>query len=168
MLADLVEEEGAAVGELELADLAASTAPVKAPRSWPNSSLSRSVSGMAPQLMATKARRAAGSRGGGRCATSSLPVPLSPMISTLERVGATSRISSKSRSMGSELADDALEAVALVEHLAERRDLLFELLLLDQVHHPLAQLVEVDRLGQVVVGAHPHGLDRATRSSRRR
>ncbi len=60
---------------------------------------------------------------------------------------------------GRRAADDALEAVALVEHLAQVRDLLLELLLLDQVHHPLAQLVEIDGFGEVVVGAHPHGFD---------
>ena len=59
-----------------------SVAPVKAPRSWPNSSLSISVSGMAAQLMATNGlvRRFYSSwivR-----ATSSLPVPLSPYTST--------------------------------------------------------------------------------------
>ena len=37
-----------------------------------------------------------------RVATSSLPVPLSPTISTFERVGATSRICSNSDSIGGE------------------------------------------------------------------
>ena len=40
-LADLVEEQGAAVGQLEAAD-PPGDAPVKAPFSWPNSSLSTS------------------------------------------------------------------------------------------------------------------------------
>ena len=48
-LADLVEEERAAVGELEQPLLVAS-APVNAPRMWPNSSDSRRFSGIAPQL----------------------------------------------------------------------------------------------------------------------
>ena len=47
MLADLVEEDRAAVGRLEAARPCAATAPVNAPRSWPNSSLSSSVSGRA-------------------------------------------------------------------------------------------------------------------------
>ena len=62
--------------------------------------------------------------------------------------------------MAGRAADDALEAEALVEHLAQVRDLVLELPVLEQVHHPLAQLVEVDRLGQVVIGADLHGLDR--------
>ena len=51
-VADLVEEERAAVGELELA-AAPRHAPVKAPRSWPKSSDSISSSGMAAQLTST-------------------------------------------------------------------------------------------------------------------
>ena len=49
---DLVEEQGAAGGLLELADRR-SVAPVKAPRSWPNISLSRRSAGIALQLTAT-------------------------------------------------------------------------------------------------------------------
>ena len=64
-------------------------APVKAPRTWPNSSDSSSVSGMAAQLTLTS--------GIARCAlwswmaraTSSLPVPVSPVISTVLRARAT-------------------------------------------------------------------------------
>jgi hypothetical protein len=48
-VADLVEEERAAVGQLEAA-LALLHAPVKAPFSWPNSSLSIRFSGSAAQL----------------------------------------------------------------------------------------------------------------------
>ena len=51
-VADLVEEQRAAVGELEPAD-ARGHAPVKAPFSWPNSSLSSSSRGIAPQLTGT-------------------------------------------------------------------------------------------------------------------
>ncbi len=47
-LANLVEEDGAAVSLLEGAD-ARWRAPVKEPFSWPNSSLSRRLAGMAPQ-----------------------------------------------------------------------------------------------------------------------
>ena len=62
------------------------TAPVKAPFMWPNSSLSRRLSGMAPQWTAMKGLSL-------RCplkwialATISLPVPDSPMTSTVESV----------------------------------------------------------------------------------
>ena len=49
-VADLVQEERAAVGHLEAALAGLATAPVKAPFSWPNSSLSSSVSVRAAQL----------------------------------------------------------------------------------------------------------------------
>src|SRR6516162_4795808 len=64
-------------------------APVNAPFSWPNSSLSRSPSGIAAQFSLTNAFSL---RLPSLCiarATSSLPVPVSPRISTLESVGAT-------------------------------------------------------------------------------
>lgn len=73
---DFIKEEGAAVGQFKLADLAFGGAG-NDPFSWPKSSLSKRLSGMAAQLMATK----------GACwgllswmarVTSSLPVPLSP------------------------------------------------------------------------------------------
>jgi hypothetical protein len=66
-LGDLVEEDRAAVGLLEQARGDRRSAPVKLPRTWPNSSLSSSASGIAPQLTATKrappARPTRGSRG---------------------------------------------------------------------------------------------------------
>jgi hypothetical protein len=58
-LGDLVEQNGAAIGLLELARLLA-WAPVKAPFSWPNSVASSMFSGMAAQLMATKGCSARG------------------------------------------------------------------------------------------------------------
>ena len=63
------------------------TAPVKAPFSWPKSSLSSSVSGMAAQLMATNGPLARALRRWIACASSSLPVPLSPSSSTATSVG---------------------------------------------------------------------------------
>ena len=72
------------------------TAPVKAPLMWPNSSLSISSSGIAAQFSSTN----------GACrrrlsawmlrATSSLPVPFSPKISTRPLVGAAIAICSRS------------------------------------------------------------------------
>ena len=81
-LADLVEEQRAAVGGLEQADLR-SRAPVKAPFSWPNSSLSSSVSGIAAQLTATNGLSRRGPVTWMARATSSLPVPVSPRMSTV-------------------------------------------------------------------------------------
>ena len=83
-LADLVEEQGAAVGLLEERRARRRVAPVKAPFSWPNSSLSSSVSGMRGAVDGDEraARRARRCRGAAR-ATSSLPVPVSPVMSTV-------------------------------------------------------------------------------------
>ena len=59
------------------------------------------------------------------------------------------------------LADDVVEAVALLELLAEPQDLVLKRPLLQRpVHHQL-QVVRVDRLGQEVVGPQPHRLDDA-------
>ncbi len=52
-LADLVEHQGAVAGLLEIA-FAHAAVPVKAPFSWPKSSASMRVSGIAPQETATK------------------------------------------------------------------------------------------------------------------
>ena len=59
-----------------------STAPVKAPFSWPKSSDSMMLSGTAPQLMATKGEPPRGLRSWMARATRSLPVPVSPNSKT--------------------------------------------------------------------------------------
>ena len=74
----------------------ARSAPVKAPFSCPNSSLSTSPGASAPQSTTTNGRSA---RGEARCsaaASTSLPVPLSPSISTVESDGAACSTSAKS------------------------------------------------------------------------
>ena len=58
-------------------------APVNAPFSWPNSSLSSSSAGIAPQLIGTNGRSRRGEASWMARATTSLPVPDSPRISTL-------------------------------------------------------------------------------------
>ena len=63
------------------------SAPVKAPRSWPKSSLSISDPGSAPQSTTTKLRLRRGLRWWIARATSSLPVPVSPRRSTAVLVG---------------------------------------------------------------------------------
>ena len=64
-------------------------ASVNAPRTWPNSSLSMRVSGSAAQLIGTKGpSRRALSKCSAR-ASRSLPVPLSPVNSTLAGLSAT-------------------------------------------------------------------------------
>jgi len=60
------------------APLRIAIAPVNAPFSWPNNSLSSRFSGMAAQLTGMNACPARGERWWIVRATSSLPVPLSP------------------------------------------------------------------------------------------
>jgi hypothetical protein len=69
-----------------------SSAPVNAPFSCPKISLSSRVSGIAAQLTATNGPFARGERSCSVRATSSLPVPLSPLISTAAGVGAATSI----------------------------------------------------------------------------
>ena len=64
------------------------TAPVNAPFSWPNSSVSSSVSGIAAQLIATNGASARSLSACSERANSSLPVPLSPSSSTVVSVAA--------------------------------------------------------------------------------
>ncbi len=66
-----------------------SVAPVNAPFSWPNSSLSSSVSVSAAQLTATNGPAARLLWAWIARATTSLPVPLSPLSRTVAWVGAT-------------------------------------------------------------------------------
>ena len=65
------------------------SAPVKAPASWPNSSSSSRFSLRAVQFMATNGLVLRGLLVWMALATSSLPVPVSPWISTVALVGAT-------------------------------------------------------------------------------
>ena len=65
------------------------SAPVKAPFSCPNNSLSRSVSGNAAQLTATNGRSRRPDAAWIARATSSLPVPRSPAIRTGRGITAT-------------------------------------------------------------------------------
>ena len=67
-------------------------APVNAPRSWPNSSDSRISAGIAAQLIGRNLPEIRGEFSCRALATSSLPVPDSPTINTLERAGATRSI----------------------------------------------------------------------------
>ena len=62
---------------------------VKAPFSWPKSSLSRRSRGMAPQLTGTKGLSALGLAACRARTSNSLPVPDSPVTSTVLSVGAT-------------------------------------------------------------------------------
>ena len=63
-------------------------APVKLPFSCPNSSLSMRFGGTAPQSNTTSSFFARGDIEWIACATTSLPVPVSPSITTVVAVGA--------------------------------------------------------------------------------
>ena len=124
-LADLVEEQRPAVGELEAA-LRPAAAPVNAPFSWPKSSLSRSASGSAAQLSATNGLPVRGLDSWSARATSSLPVPLSPRTSTVARLRATRSTRSSTSRMRCPHAHDPGEprlgrARLLLEHRAPAR-----------------------------------------------
>ena len=67
-------------------------ASVNAPLRWPNNSDSISVSGMAAQLTVTKGILWRALRLWMARATSSLPVPVSPVMRTVLRVAATASI----------------------------------------------------------------------------
>ena len=79
-----------------------SVAPVNEPRTWPNSSDSISSSGIAAQLTSTRGESARVERRWRNRATSSLPVPFSPVIRTRASVGATREISCRSWTIGAE------------------------------------------------------------------
>ena len=79
------------------------TAPVKAPRSWPKSSDSITPSESAAQLSLTNARSLRGLLKWMALATNSLPVPVSPVISTVARELAICRILAKISVIGAEL-----------------------------------------------------------------
>jgi len=64
-------------------------APVNAPRTWPNSSDSSSVSGMAAQFTLMRGMFRWALRSWMARASSSLPVPVSPMMRTVLLVSAT-------------------------------------------------------------------------------
>ena len=69
-------------------------ASVKAPRTCPKSSLSKTPSAMPPAFTVTIGRGARGDTACSACATRLLPVPFSPLISTLASDGPTRAITS--------------------------------------------------------------------------
>ena len=62
---------------------------MKAPFSWPNSSLSMRFSGIDPQSSTTKGSLRRGDSSWSALATSSFPVPVSPVTTTETSMGAT-------------------------------------------------------------------------------
>ncbi len=100
------------------------SAPVKAPFSWPNSSLSINSSGMAAQFTATSGASALLLL---RCtarAASSLPVPFSPVIRTQASVGATCASSCRNSVMAGDcpMISSSLCSMAARKALFSRRN----------------------------------------------
>ena len=105
-LADLVEEQRAARAPARSGPACAPSAPVNAPFSWPKSSLSSSVSGIAAQLIATNGPAARPLSACSARANSSLPVPLSPRSSTVVSVGGHASQAAQHVAQRLVLADD--------------------------------------------------------------
>ena len=90
-------------------------APVNEPATWPNSSLSSSVSGSAPQATSTNGLSRRPLRRWMARAIIDLPVPLSPVTSTVALVSATLSIMSKTSQHAVIVADDVFHAEPQIE-----------------------------------------------------
>ena len=92
-------------------------------------------------------------------ATSSLPVPLSPRSSTVASESATARIRSSAACIAGERPSRASQAEALLDLRAQAAILLPQAAVLERALDGQADLAQLERLGQIVVGALAHGLD---------
>ena len=126
------------------------SAPVKAPRVWPNSSLSMSSSGMAAQLTSTNGPSARRLWWWMFRATSSLPVPFSPKISTRPLEGAAWAMS---RAQGVDGRALAHHHPAVLDLLLEGAVLLLQPPLAQRVADDEEDLLEGERLLDEVLGA---------------
>ena len=139
------------------------TAPVKAPFTWPKSSLSSSSSGMAPQLTATNGRSARRLLQWIARATSSLPVPLSPVIEH-RAVGVGDALDDvEHAAQRLARADQVLVVVAAVELALQQLVLGLEAPVLDGLGREAPEHVVVRRLDRLLeepVGAGPQRLER--------
>ena len=144
------------------------SAPVKAPRTWPNSSDSSSVSGTAPQLTATNGRSRRSELKWIARATSSLPVPDSPPTSTVLLVLATISIVENTACIAS-LRPMMLEnSWRVFSARFSSRFSCFSRLRLEVLPDLQPQLVHAERLREVVDRAEPHRLDRGVGGRERR
>ena len=138
-------------------------APVKAPRSWPNSSLSSSSAGSAAQFTFTNGRLRRVDRWWMARETSSLPTPLSPRISTVTSLSATCSMTVRDAAHLLAVAPDR-PVLVVAELLAQLAQLGDEAVLLDgvldrDVERDLAQPLGIVGLDDVVGGAEAHGFD---------
>src|SRR5947209_12780183 len=125
------------------------SAPVNAPRMWPNSSDSSSVSGSAPQLSATNGRSRRSEWKWIACATRPLPVPDSPVSRIVLLVRETVSIILNTASIGS-LRPMMFENWCETQRPLQQHVLLPQLPVLDLFAHLHLQQIDVKRLAQVV------------------
>ena len=144
-------ENRAAVGRLEAA-VRFFSAPVKAPRSCPNSSASRRVSVSAPQLTATNGRGPGALRSCSMRATSSLPVPLSPGPGLATRRSPRATTLSRTRLSAGDWPTITVsgERPASVARACSSSS--SSARLLGDVAEPEKQFIQFERLGEIVVG----------------
>ena len=135
-------------------------APVKAPRMWPNSSHSSSCSGIAAQLIAVKLRSLRGLIRWMARARTSLPVPLSPVMSTVVLWRATRLATLEQVAHRLALADHQVLDRAGAQARAQRLHLAAQPLPLLGLPDGHGHFVGAERLVEVVVRALAHGGER--------
>ena len=158
-LADLVEEQRAALRHLEPAGLLAHRAAERPLLVAEQLALDQRL-GQRPDVGGDE-RAGHGARSGcgwpGR--SSSLPVPLSPWISTVRSVSATWRMQANDLADRGALADDLRELARGGQPVAEPAVLLTQAVVLEGLADLEPQHLQVDRLGDVVVRPQAHRLD---------
>ena len=137
----------------------AAAAPVNAPRSWPNSSLSSSVSGNAAQFTAMNGSSARWLRRWIARAASSLPTPVSPVISTVAFVRATRAIWSRTMRHDGTVRGHRLARVVMPDHALQSLVRPHEIGPLERTTNGGERLLGDERLREEVECARPHGLD---------
>ena len=136
-------------------------ASVNAPRSWPNSSLSSSVSGSAEHVMFMNGLLARSLLKCSTFAARSLPVPLSPVSSTVD-AGLVATFASSERSMpiAADSPDDAIDAVGSRLRRAQTAHFAPQLRGLQRTRHQKRHVVQIERLVGEVERTFLHRFDR--------
>ena len=137
-----------------------SVAPVNAPRRYPKSSDSNSSSGIAAQLTATNGLSRRGPEKWRVRASSSLPTPVSPWISTVVSSCAISLQEREDLEHLRALRDDVRQGEPLLVPSERLAALGAQLAELERPPQDQQDLVGLERLDQVVLGPQPGGLDR--------
>ena len=137
----------------------ATRASLCAPLAWPKSASSSRVSGNSAQFTGTKGPFARRLRSWSARATSSLPVPLSPVIRTVLSVAAALRTVATTRWMAALTPTTASTPDALAALRPQVMDLGPEPAVLEGSVDAVEHLVVLEGLGDEVGGAEPHGVD---------